>query len=437
MDCVLKAPGIDGARLRASAVAINRSVVKDRQDPEFLLAGALAGLEPRDASLLKAIVYGMLRWHHRLDWQFRGLVGGHKSARDPMVGALIRCGLFQIQFLRVPDHAAVAATVEAARQVDRSSRVGLVNAVLRRYLRERARFEPAADNPVADFSHPRWLIDLLRQDWPDQWRDILRANNDLPPMWLRVNVARSSPRAYQQELVASGIAFKRVAAAGTDALLLEQAVAVDALPGFADGRVSVQDGAAQRACDLLELTPMLRVLDACAAPGGKTAHMLERFPELDLLALDRSPARLERMAAGLKRLGLTAKLLAADAGATDTWWDQRPFDRILLDAPCSATGVIRRHPDIKLLRRPDDIRQACLEQARLLDRLWPLVAPGGRLLYVTCSVLRAENQVMVAEFLNRQADVSDCRPVVSMTQQIFPGEANMDGFYYACILKGR
>ena len=425
----------DGAELRASAAAVNHAVVTDRQEPEHVLTPILAGLQPRDASLLKAMVYGMLRWHHRLDWQFRSLLGGHKSARDPRVGALVRCGLFQIQFLRVPDHAAVAATVEAARQAGKSSRVGLINAVLRRYLRERSDFEPPPDNPSAFYSHPRWFIDMLRKDWPERWADLLKANNEPAPMWLRVNARQTTPGAYRQELIHSGLDGQPVANAGPDALLLEHPVAVDQLPGFASGRVSVQDGAAQLACELLELAAGMRVLDACAAPGGKTAHMLERYPQLDLLALDRSPARLAMMATGLDRIGVEATLLSADAGATETWWDQRPFDRILLDAPCSATGVIRRHPDIKLLRRPDDIRRARLGQSRLLDRLWPLLAPGGRLLYATCSVLRAENQVMVAEFLDRTANASLPRPDVSVERQIIPGEANMDGFYYACILK--
>jgi 16S rRNA (cytosine967-C5)-methyltransferase len=435
--CVLKARPISGVGLRESAAAINKAVVKDRQDPEHVLGPALVGLEPRDAALLKAMVYGMLRWHHRLDWQCRSLLGGHKAVRDSMVAALVRCGLFQIQFLRVPDHAAVASTVEAARRVGKTSRVGLINAVLRRYLRERAAFEPSPDNPVAFFSHPRWFLDVLQSDWPERWRDVLTANNEPPPMWLRVNARQTTAAEYQQALLDSGLEARQVPDAGPDALLLEQPVAVDQLPGFATGRVSVQDAAAQLACAVLDLAPGMRVLDACAAPGGKSAHMLERHQNLQLVALDRSPARLARMQAGLERLGLNAELLSADAAATATWWDQRPFDRILLDAPCSATGVIRRHPDIKLLRRPDDVQRARAEQARLLDQLWPLLATGGRLVYATCSVLRAENQVMVAEFLDRTADATLPGRGQFSTKQILPGEANMDGFYYACLLKGR
>jgi 16S rRNA (cytosine967-C5)-methyltransferase len=433
----LKARPVSGVGLRESAAAINKAVVNDRQDPEHVLTPALAGLESRDAALLKAMVYGMLRWHHRLDWQFRSLVGGHKAARDSLVASLVRCGLFQIQFLRVPDHAAVASTVEAARQMGKSSRVGLINAVLRRYLREQDEFEPSPDHPVAFFSHPRWFIKALQDDWPKRWREVLTANNEPPPMWLRVNARQTTAADYQKALLDCQINARQVAEAGPDALLLEQPVAVEQLPGFAAGRVSVQDAAAQLACGFLDLRPGQRVLDACAAPGGKSAHILERYPDLELVALDRSPARLARMQAGLQRLGLSADLRSADAAATRTWWDQRPFDRILLDAPCSATGVIRRHPDIKLLRRPDDIQRARTEQARLLDRLWPLLATGGRLVYATCSVLRAENQVMVAEFLDRTADAYLPPPGQFSAQQILPGEANMDGFYYACLLKGR
>jgi 16S rRNA (cytosine967-C5)-methyltransferase len=427
----------DGSALRARAAVVNQAVVSNRQDLDHVLVPALADLPQQDASLLRAMALGMLRWHHRLDWQFQRLVGQHKARRDPLVAALVRCGLFQIQYLRVPDHAAVAATVEATRRCGKASRVGLLNALLRRYLRERPRFEPDTDDREAYYSHPGWFIDAVAKDWPERWDALLCANNEPPPMWLRVNARQTSPERYRQELADAGLDSQPMPAAGPDALLLDTPVSVDALPGFASGRVSVQDGAAQLACGLLGLAPGLRVLDACAAPGGKTAHMLERYPDLDVVAVDRSPSRLERMAAGLKRLGLTASMVAGDAAAPGRWWDQQPFDRILLDAPCSATGVIRRHPDIKLLREPDDIERARAEQSRLLDRIWPMLAAGGRLMYATCSVLRAENQVMVAEFLERTGDASVIDVGGGRDKQIFPGQANMDGFYYACLAKGR
>ncbi len=433
----MTSPPPDGAALRAAAARINQAVVTDRQDLEHALNAALGSWPERDAALLKAMAFGMLRWHHRLQWQLRSLIGEHKARRDAVVAALIRCGLFQIQFLRVPDHAAVAATVAAARHLGKSGRVGLINALLRRFLRERPAFEPQQGNPVAYYSHPAWFIEAVRGDWPAQVNTILAANNEQPPMWLRVNRRQSTPGQYLKELDAVGLAGRLAPAAGPDAVLLKQPVPVTALPGFAAGRVSVQDGAAQLACELVDLAPGLRVLDACAAPGGKTAHMLERCPGLDLVAIDRSPRRVELLTAGLARLGITARVIAGDAAEPSDWWDGQPFDRILLDAPCSATGVIRRHPDIKVLRQPDDVSRARTEQVRLLVRLWPLLAPGGRLVYATCSVLRAENQALVGEFLAR-TDIAE-GPVRAACgeRQILPGEANMDGFYYACILKRR
>ena len=426
----------DGVALRVSAAQINRAVVTQGRDLDHALAIPEAQVAHRDTGLLKAMVFGMLRWHHRLQWQFEALIGQHKARRDPLVAALVRCGLFQIQYLRVPDHAAVAATVEAARRAGRPGRVGLINALLRRYLREAAQFEPPPEKPAAYFSHPLWLVEILRQDWPQQWREVLAANNQPAPMWLRVNRRRATAERYLQTLTESGIGARPVAEAGPDALLLEEPIAVDDLPGFAQGAVSVQDGAAQLACGLLHLAPGLRVLDACAAPGGKSAHILERFPQLELLAIDRSPTRLALMADGFERLGLSEVQTGVwDAEQTSDWWDGTPFDRILLDAPCTATGVVRRHPDIKVLRQPDDVARARAQQSRLLQALWPLLAPGGRLVYSTCSVLRDENQSVVADFLGRESAARPAAGAPQTGRQILPGEANMDGFYYACLEK--
>ncbi len=437
MACALNSPRPKGTQLRASAAAVNRAVVNDRQELDAALSPALAAVAERDRALLKAMAFGMLRWHHRLDWQFRNLIGRHKARRDPMVAALVRCGLFQIQFLRIPDHAAVAATAEAGRRCGRHRQVALINALLRRYLREAQDMVPPPEQAVAHFSHPAWLIDALQQDWPDRWREVLAANNEQPPMWLRVNTSRGTTRAYLEALNEVGLSAQPVAEAGPAALLLDEPAPVESLPGFNAGAVSVQDGAAQLACRFLDLQPGLRVLDACAAPGGKTAHMLEQYPGLAVLALDRSPTRVELMAAGLARLGLAAELRVADAGDPATWWDGRAFDRILLDAPCTATGVIRRHPDIKVLRQADDVDRARAGQLRLLGRLWSVLAPGGRLVYATCSVLRAENQRVVADFLEQTTDAVVAPGAAPSGRQIFPGEAKMDGFYYACLLKGR
>ncbi len=294
---------------------------------------------------------------------------------------------------------AVAATRRRAPQG-----AGFVNAVLRRFGRERDAIVAAAlADPLARYNHPAWWLERLRTDWPDRWQDIADADNTHPPMTLRVNVRRTTPAAYLEMLSAHGIAATRLAAA---AISLARPMPVTQLPGFGEGLVSVQDAAAQRAAPLLLGRPLAagaRVLDACAAPGGKTAHLLE-LAELDLLALDRDADRLARVDATLARLGLAAETRVADASAPETWWDGRPFDAILLDAPCSASGIVRRHPDVRWLRRAGDLATLAATQARLLDALWPLLAPGGRLLYCTCSVFLCEGSAQIDAFLQRRGD---------------------------------
>lgn len=387
-----------------------------------------------DRALLTALVAGSLRWHHRLDWQLNELVLRPLAARDAELAALIRIGLFQLQWLRIPDHAAVAATVETAPALGKGHAKSLINAVLRRFLREREALEARMrDVPVARLSHPAWLIDAIAADWPRAAERIFEANNTQAPMWLRVNPRRGSRGSYLRELASAGIA----GTAATDlphAILLAEPVPVAELPGFGEGRVSVQDGAAQYAALLLDTRPGQRVLDACAAPGGKTAHVLESCPGIaELLAIDIDAERLATVAENLARLGLVATLFAADAAEPATWWDGRPFERILLDAPCTATGVIRRHPDIKVLRRPADVDRAAVLQSHLLRALWPLLAAGGRLVYVTCSILERENAAQVEEFVGATRGACVALPENPFAGQSLPGEANRDGFYYACI----
>jgi 16S rRNA (cytosine967-C5)-methyltransferase len=343
--------------------------------------------------------------------------------------------LLQLQHLRVPEHAAVSATVDAAHLLGRPDAAPLVNAVLRRFQRERAELDAAlATIPEARFSHPAWLIEELASDWPDDWEHILEANNAQAPMWLRVNEQRCSRDAYLERLRTSGIGASAAADVAT-AIVLDTPRPVDSLPGFAAGHVSVQDVAAQRAAAFLDLAAGQRVLDACAAPGGKTGHILEACPGLaELWAVDRNEARLARVRENLDRLGLTAKVVTGDATRPADWWDGRPFDRILLDAPCSATGVIRRHPDIKVLRRPEDVARAVELQADLLRALWPLLREGGRIVYATCSVLRRENDAQIAAFQGSQP-AGGPGTVVASRCQTLPGETNGDGFYYACLQK--
>ena len=344
------------------------------------------------------------------------------------------------------DHTLVDQAVAAARLRAKQG-AGFVNAVLRRFLRERDGLVAAArHDPVARFNHPRWWIERLQRDWPDRWADLLDADNQHPPMTLRVNLRRQSAQDYVERLAGAGLAGRVLDA---QAVVLALPCPVNRLPGFAQGDVSVQDAAAQRAAPLLigdgHLAPGARVLDACAAPGGKTAHLLE-LADLEVLAIDRDAARLTRVNETLARLGLVAQTLAADAGDPGAWWDGRPFDAILLDAPCSASGIVRRHPDVRWLRRSTDIDVLARSQARLLDALWPLLRPGGRLLYCTCSVFRAEGKDQIDAFLQRQAGASvpahppspgHLLPLPdNQTDRPPPGPgAVSDGFFYSLIEK--
>ncbi|MFG6467510.1 16S rRNA (cytosine(967)-C(5))-methyltransferase RsmB [Roseateles sp. BYS87W] len=342
------------------------------------------------------------------------------------------------------DHTLVDQAVAAAKTRAPAS-ANFVNAVLRRFLRERDGLVAAAQrSPLGAFNHPLWWIEKLKQDWPTQWQAILAANNRPPPMTLRVHAQRSTPAQYVQRLAEAGIAARVLGAPAAQAVVLAQPVPVSALPGFAEGLVSVQDAAAQLAAPLVVgtgLRPGARVLDACAAPGGKTAHLLELQPDLQLTALDADAQRLRRVQENLQRLGQTATLQATDARQTSGWWNGQPFDAILLDAPCSASGIVRRHPDVRWLRRPDDIAALARIQAELLDALWPLLAPGGRLVYATCSVFRAEGQAQLDAFLQRQADAKS-HAVPGFTGHLLPvaenasdAEPPLDGFFYALITK--
>jgi 16S rRNA (cytosine967-C5)-methyltransferase len=421
-----------GAEVRAVAARLIAKVLDERVAADALLPAA--GVSGRDQPLLAALVLGGLRWHYRLEWQARRLLARPLKRGQTELAALLRVGLLQLQELRIPAHAAVSATVDAAALLGVRSAGGLVNAVLRRFQRERELLEQAAlEVPEARFAHPPWLIDALSADHPRDWQAILAANNAAPPLWLRVNLMRTTRAGYLEKLAAAGIAA--TAAPGVEsAVLVTEAVGVESLPGFAAGEVSVQDLSAQRAASLLEVVAGQRVLDACAAPGGKTGHILEATGgRSEVWAVERDAQRVELVRENLDRIGLTGKLVTGDATAPQDWWDGKPFDRILIDAPCSATGVIRRHPDIKVLRRPEDVDRVVALQARLLRALWPLLAPGGRLLYATCSVLERENNAQIAAF---RAEALAFEPTDSVAAlQLLPEEAGGDGFYYAWIRK--
>lgn len=426
-----------GATPRAMAARVIDAVLNRGRSLKTELAQALPSLsDPRDRALVEAICFAVLRQPARYEAALSAWMPRPLPRRDSELKALLFAGFAQLDPLALPAHAAVAATVEAARALGRKHQAGLVNALLRRAQREGI---PAGD---AHAHWPRWLRDRIAADWPQDESAVLDASMVEPPMWLRVNLRRQSREAYAARLAEAGI-VAHADAAWPEALRLDEAMAVAALPGFAEGDVSVQDLSAQQVVQALSPAQGARVLDACAAPGGKTAHLLERDPSLRMTALDVDAPRLERVRANLRRVGLDANvtLEAADAADTRAWWDGVAFDAVLLDAPCSATGIVRRQPDVLQHRRASDLDALIDTQARLLDALWPTLAPGGVLLYATCSILRAENEAQVAAFLERTPDAL-AEPLderfgrlAGAGRQRLPGEQGADGFYYARLRK--
>ena len=397
--------------------------------------------DAKQQALLQEFCFGVARWRGRLEAIAGQLLQKPLKKKDADIHLLILLGLYQQIYMRLPDHAAVSETAEAARQLGKPWAVGLVNGVLRSFQRQQTKLLEQADREAASrTAFPDWLLDEIQGGWPDDWQDLLEAENQRPPMTLRVNRQRISRSDYLQALKTAGIEAKPVAAVES-AVVLEQPCAVTRLPGFSAGDVSVQDAGAQLAAGLLDLQPGQQVLDACAAPGGKSCHILESVADISLTALDVDDTRLQRVADNLNRLNLNATLVQGDAAAPEGQWAEQRYDRILLDVPCSATGVIRRHPDIKWLRRPDDIARLAALQARILDAIWPLLAPGGLLLYATCSLLPQENEEQVRGFLSRTDDAVE-RPIEAswgvtraLGRQTLPGRQTMDGFYYACLEK--
>jgi 16S rRNA (cytosine967-C5)-methyltransferase len=434
-------PSAPGAALRAEAARALSSIVFDGVSLRAALIDANPRIaDSRDRALLAASLFAASRWWLRFDAALGLLTEKPLPPKAREVRALLVLAFAQLAVLELPAYAVVAACVDAARVLGQPHYAGLANAVLRRFLRERAELDAKLDaDAVTRHAHPRWLIDAIERDWPQQAEAIFAANNHEARLTLRVNRRRIE----REELLARLRAADVVADAHadlSDAIVLAQSTNVTELPGYADGAFSVQDGAAQRVVDLLDLHDGLRVLDACAAPGGKAAHMLERA-QLRLVALDSDGARLPRVHENLARLGLVANVMTGDAAVPAAWWDGKPFERILIDAPCSATGIVRRQPDIKLHRRAGDIAPLAKTQAALLQSLWPLLAQGGRMVYATCSVLRAENEAVVAAFLDAHADAR-ALPLpaafghpAGAGRQNLPGENDSDGFFYAALEK--
>ncbi|MCW8274351.1 16S rRNA (cytosine(967)-C(5))-methyltransferase RsmB [Pseudomonas sp. PCH199] len=427
---------------RLAAAKALAAVLNGKASLNSSLPTQLDKVEDRDRGFTQDLAFGTARWQPRLSALAAKLLQKPFKAADADVEALLLVGLYQLLYTRVPPHAAIGETVGCADKLKKPWAKALLNAVLRRAQREsEALLAELEHDPVVRTAHPRWLQKSLKAFWPEQWEAICTANNAHPPMILRVNRRHHTRDAYLGLLSEAGIAAKPCVYS-RDGIILDAAADVRSLPGFAEGWISVQDEAAQLAADLLDLAPGQRVLDACCAPGGKTCHILEAESALaGVVAVDLEAKRLVRVRENLERLGLSAELIAADGRDTQAWWDGKPFQRILLDAPCSATGVIRRHPDIKLTRQPDDIAALAALQGELLDAMWKALEVGGILLYATCSTLPTENTEVIEAFLARTpgARELDLATTAGIKQphgrQLLAQEGGHDGFYYAKLIK--
>ena len=440
----MKTTAASARSLAAYAVA---RILREGVTLDAALKDALVAANPQLGRTVRSLSYGAVRGYYRHEAILSRLLSAPVRSLDLLVRALLSVALFELEDERTPEYAVVDAAVDTAKITDAARAGGLINAVLRRYLRERASLDAdIARNPASRHASPVWLADRLRADWPVRWTQLLAAGDAQAPMWLRVNGRRSTTDAYLDTLRAAGIGA-RAEARVPQAVLLDAPCDVQDLPGFAQGLVSVQDLGAQCVAFPLGLAAGQRVLDACAAPGGKTALIAEREPDLDkLVAVDIDPQRLVRVRENLARGNLRADVISGDAGEPAAWWDGAPFDRILLDAPCSALGVIRRHPDIRLRKSPSDIDKLPPLQRRLLDSAWTMLKAGGRLVYATCTLTRSENRDLIGAFL-RSTEGAASVPAEAWAgwpnfgeaddfgRQILPGEAGADGFYYAALTK--
>jgi 16S rRNA (cytosine967-C5)-methyltransferase len=422
--------------VRAAAASVIYQVVDQGASLSNVLPQAQQQVSARDHALLQEICFGVIRHLPRYESMVSKLMDKPLKGKQRIFHHLILVGIYQLREMRIPDHAAVGETVEATKALKGPRLKGLINAILRNYQRQKDELDAfAVSHDAGKYAHPSWLLRRLQATYPDQWQSIVEANNQRAPMWLRVNSAHHTAQEYQALLNAENIETYLHPQA-TNALRLASPCDVKTLPGFEQGWVSVQDAAAQLAVEYLDPKENELILDCCAAPGGKTAHILERVTSAEVVAIDADEQRLKRVKENLTRLSLHAKVLCADAREPQQWWKGEQFDRILLDAPCSATGVIRRHPDIKWLRRDQDIDALATLQSEILDAMWAQLKPGGTLVYATCSILEQENQQQIAKFVSRTTNVDVLtQQGDTFGRQIIPGEEEMDGFYYAVLKK--
>jgi len=424
----------------ASLQALN-DVLIDRQSLDQSIATRFSELSEQQLSFAKALVYGCLRMRSVLEDQRDRYLKKPLHDNDRDIGLILILGIYQLGWMSTAAHAAIKESVDLAHCIQKKWAAGLINAVLRRYQREGTQTEPDPNLPSwRRFAHPKWLHRRLKAAWPEQFMTMLEANQQQAPMWLRVNQCVLSRTDFCVALDRAEIPYQPHPYNEVGVQLIN-ARPFNTIPGFDQAWFTVQDGAAQLAAGLLQARPGDRVLDACAAPGGKSTHLLEYCPQIDLSALELSPQRASRIQENLQRLKLDAKIIIGDASNPGSWWDGQPYDRILLDVPCSATGVIRRHPDIKWLRRNADIQKLSERQMQILKACWALLKPGGTMLYATCSVLPDENQQILEHFEATKNDLIIPKmnalwgQAQSIGRQILPGEQGMDGFYYAVLQK--
>ena len=422
--------------LRSVAAQTLEKVVEQGQSLSNVLPAAQRLVGEKDAALLQELCFGVLRTLPQLEWIINQLMSRPMKGKQRVFHFLIMVGLYQLMFTRIPAHAALAETVEGAVALKRPQLKGLINGVLRQFQRQQDELTQQSTQGDQQYLHPKWLLERLKRSWPEQWQDIANANNQRPPMWLRVNRQHHSRDAWLALLTESGKnAFPH--SQHSDALRLESPCAVGQLPGFDQGWVTVQDASAQGCVALLDPQNGEHILDLCAAPGGKTTHILEAAPEARVMAIDVDAQRLARVKENLQRLNMQAEVKLGDGRTPEAWCGQTQFDRILLDAPCSATGVIRRHPDIKWLRRDRDIDELVALQKEILEAIWDHLKPGGTLLYATCSVLPEENHLQISQFLTRHANarLAETGDLTQPGIQVFPQADGGDGFYYAKLIK--
>ncbi|HEY3488086.1 MAG TPA: 16S rRNA (cytosine(967)-C(5))-methyltransferase RsmB [Gammaproteobacteria bacterium] len=440
-----RASSIAAGNPRLLALQIIERVIVEGESLSAALPTALAAVSDQSMrAQIQALCYGVLRGYGRFDALLHMLLEHPLKPRDQDLRFLLMLGLYELEDARSPEYAVVSAVVEAAAGLNKVWAKGLMNAVLRRYLREHGELvQKLEQDASAHYSFPQWMIRRLQQDWPQHWPALLDAANRQAPMFLRVDINTLSRGDYMQHLQQQEISAEIVGTVAT-AVKLTKAGAVETLPGFDRAWVSVQDAAAQQATLLLDPQPGERILDACAAPGGKTLHILQQQPQLKaLVAVDVQAERVERVRENLRRAHLESRvdLHIADVAVLESWWDGQHFDRILLDVPCTASGVIRRHPDIKWLRREQDVAALVAQQKRILAAVWSTLAPGGVLFYCTCSLLREENERQIAWFLNQQQNAAYIDMGLSFGircsygTQILTGDNDMDGFFYAALRK--